>query len=129
LERARSQSRNQNYQSLGLDSGGSRGESESHGIAKREVVLDSEFMDLPETTPATGLSGYFLSPTLGAFRDCIPGDWIARHLTPADQTVPDSLRRPESDEYLQPWEASDAELLCLAPVRPTSALYLASGTA
>ncbi|MCC6235782.1 MAG: type IV secretion system DNA-binding domain-containing protein [Verrucomicrobiales bacterium] len=108
LERARSQNQSRSFRSLGLESGGSRGESVSHGIVKREVVLDSELLGLPETHPSTGLSAFFLSPTVGAYRDRIPGEWLSRHLVPPDPGVPGALPRPESDQYLRPWDAGDA---------------------
>ncbi len=122
LERARNHSQSRSFRSLGLDSGGSRGESISNGIVKREVVLDSEFLDLPETTPENGLSAYFLTPTLGGFRDLLPGHWITRTLIPADPSTPNAMPRPESDQYLRPWCQDDVHALRLQPTTPSALL-------
>lgn len=116
LEASRGQNRGRNFRDLGLPTGSSAGESLSHAIAKRELVLDSEFLDLPETTPQTGLTGFFLTPATGGFRDHLPGAWLTRHLQPADDRVPNVVPRPESDQYLRPWGADDARVL--GPERP-----------
>lgn len=99
--------------SFGFDWSASSGEGITNGITKRDVVLDSEFFDLPEPTPDNGLSAYFLSPLTGGFLDRIPGEWIAGHLAPRNRKVPDHLPRPESEQYLRPWSEADSELLGL----------------
>ena len=88
-----------NFRDLGFQAGSTSGESVSHAITKREVVLDSEFLDLPETTPKTGLTGFFLTPATGGFRDHIPGDWLAQHLVPPRSDVTNVLPRPEADQH------------------------------
>lgn len=113
IETARSQNRSRNFRSLGMDHGGSSGVSLSNGVALRDVVLDSEFLDLPETTPTNGLSAYFLSPMTGAFRDRIPGDWIRDHLRPSHHGTPNALPRPEREQFLRPWDDQDSAVFGL----------------
>ena len=108
LESATTESRSRSFRFPGWDTGGNHGRSVSSSIARREAVLDSEFLDLPETTRANGLTGLFLSPSTGGFRDTIPGDWIARRLQSPDRAIPESIPRPESDQYLRPWSGADA---------------------
>ena len=115
LESAFGQSRGRNFRDLGFQAGSTSGESVSHAITKREVVLDSEFLDLPETTPKTGLTGFFLTPATGGFRDHIPGDWLAQHLVPPRSDVTNVLPRPEADQHLRPWGPKDTTLLAAAP--------------
>lgn len=125
LERSRSQNRSRSFRHLGLDSSGSTGEAISSGIAKREVVLESEFLDLPESTPDNGLTAYYLNPMTGGFRDHLAGDWLRSHLTPPDCRVPDCIPRPESEQYLRPWSNDDSAMFGLsdapaaAPLAPS----------
>ncbi len=116
LERSRNLNRSRSSRNLGLDSSASSGEAISNGITKRDVVLESEFLDLPEPTPERGLSAYFLNPITGGFRDHLPGDWIRTHLIPPDRRVPDCIPRPESDQYLRPWDDNDSILFGLSEV-------------
>lgn len=122
IESARSRNQSRNFRTLGLDCGGSSGVSISNGIAQREVVLDSEFLDLPETTPENGLSTFFLSPATGAFRDCIPGSWIRDHLRPSRPGTPNVVPRPETEQYLRAWGDADDRALGLAPIRLVSSM-------
>ncbi len=111
LETRRSSSRNRNFQGVGLNAGGSAGESVSSNIASRPLVLSSEFMDLPETSMENGLSGVFLSPVTGAFKDTLPGKWLREQLAaPCAQTV-NHQPRPEAEQYLRSWSDQDAEEL------------------
>lgn len=127
LERSRSLNRSRSFRNLGFDSSASSGEAISNGITKRDVVLDSEFLDLPEATPAHGLSAYFLSPLTGGFRDHLSGDWIAAHLIPPDRRVPDCVPRPDSDQYLRPWDDHDAALLGLSSMSAVTPSRIAAG--
>ena len=129
MESSRGQSRSRSFRALGLDTGGSRAESVSNSISKREVVLDSEFFGLPETTPANGLSGFFLSPTTGGFPDTIPGPWITSNLRPVDPTTPDSQPCPESHQYLRPWDPADTTQLHLDTNHTTSPQLTVRGSA
>ncbi len=121
IETRRSRSRSRNFRDLRLDSGGSSGVSFSDGLTKRELILDSEFLDLPETSFERGLTGVYVSPVTGAFRDHLSGAWLREHLQPAVRAVPNFLPRPDSDQYLRPWCDADARDLGLSdsanPVR------------
>lgn len=87
----------------GLVSDGSRSDSTSMGIVRRELVLDSEILGLPPANLDDGVTGFFLNPLTGPYLDHVPGDWLRRHLKPRQNRVPDFLPRPDSDQYLRPW--------------------------
>ena len=120
LESRRSRSRSRNFRELGGPSGGSSGEAVSNGIAKRELVLDSEFLDLPETSFDNGVTGFFLNPLTGAFKDHLPSDWLRQHLRPPHPATPNLIRRPESHQFLRPWSDQDALDLGLTAVEGVS---------
>lgn len=80
---------------------GRNSESVSHSVATRPLVLESEFFGLPETNPKNGLTGFFLNPVTGVFRDEIPGSWISENLLPISMETTNFLPRPVSDQYLQ----------------------------
>ena len=113
LESRRSHSRSRNFRELGWQQGGSSGESISNAIAKRELVLDSEFLDLPETSFDNGVTGFFLNPLTGAFKHHLPPDWLRQHLRPPDPATPNLIRRPDAHQYLRPWSDQDASDLGL----------------
>ena len=87
----------------GLPSLGPTGESISHGVVTRRVVLDSEFFDLPVTNFQNGVTGYFITPQTGAFKDHLPGTWIRDHLLPANGAAPNVCARPIEHQFLKPW--------------------------
>ena len=127
IETRRSRSRSQNFRDSGLQAGGSSGVSDSSGISKRELILDSEFLDLAETSLERGLAGVFVSPATGAFRDHLSGAWLREHLHPPRAGVANFVPRPESHQYLRPWCAQDAVALGLSSSR-VSTLYRVAGT-
>ena len=89
-----------------LPSLGHTGESLSHGIATRRVVLDSEFFDLPVTSPQTGLTGYFITPLTGPFKQHLPGSWLNEHLLPPNPDIPNFIPRHIEHQYLRPLSAA-----------------------
>jgi len=94
----------------GLPSLGPSGESISHGVVTRRVVLDSEFFDLPVTDFQHGLTGYFITSQTGAFKDHLPGNWIRDHLLPANPDTSNICPRPIEHQFLKPWSGvSDAK--------------------
>jgi Type IV secretion-system coupling protein DNA-binding domain len=95
---------------------GSNSRSVTKRKVKRESVLPSEFLTIPPTTPANGLTGYFLAPDLGAYKNTISGDELSRILTPLDAAVPGFVPRPESAQVLKPWTDADLERLTLGHV-------------
>ncbi len=88
---------------------GSQGDSISHGITQRPVVLPSELLGLPETTPENGLTSFVVSPLTGPYRMHLSGEWLARKLRPSRTDIPNFLPRPECDQYLRPWAGDDGE--------------------
>ena len=93
----------------------SKGESSqtSEQVLKRDVVLPSEIMDIPLTTPETGLSGYYLTPMVGAYYVTADGNFISNELISRDEEALDVDPRDEADQYLKPWGNVDLERLCL----------------
>lgn len=122
LETRKSRSRSRDIRGNGWSEGASFGVSFSDAITKRELILDSEFLEFPETSLDTGLSGVFVSPVTGAFCDHIPGPWLAGHLRLPSPHLPCCVRRPESHQYLRPWSAEDSELLKLTQAAPLTGL-------
>ncbi|MCP5523249.1 MAG: type IV secretion system DNA-binding domain-containing protein [Verrucomicrobiales bacterium] len=118
VETRRSSNTNRNFRRLGVAAGSSSGESLTDDIAKRDAVLESEFFELPETSPENGLSGFFLSPLTGGFRDTIPGRWLSEHLCPPDPQVPNHVSRPEEHQYLMPWDSGTDDPAAPLPEEP-----------
>lgn len=93
----------------GLPALGPSGESISHGVVTRRVVLDSEFFDLPVTDFQHGLTGYFVTPVTGVFRDHLPGSWLRSYLSPVDPATPNLCPRPIAHQFLKPWSEMDEQ--------------------
>lgn len=93
--------------------GAEKAVSKSELVARRPLVLPSEFLSLPATGPDAGLSGYFASPLTGAYRHTLAWCEIAARLRPPSQETPDYLPRPAADQYLRPWDESDYRRLGL----------------
>jgi hypothetical protein len=108
LESHHGQSRNRTASLYGQ---ASSGESVSHSITQRPLILDSEIMGLPETSREHGLTAFFINPITGPFEDHIESAWLSKHLLPADAAVENFIPRPASDQYLRPWCADDDALL------------------
>jgi type IV secretory pathway TraG/TraD family ATPase VirD4 len=87
---------------------GSEGNSVSHGIAQRPLVLPSELMALPETSPENGLTGFVVTPLTGPYRMQLSGEWLAEQLRPPQTSFPNLVPRPEGDQYLRPWMKGDS---------------------
>jgi len=115
IETRKSRSLNRNFRDMSLHEGGSSGISFSDGITKRDLILDSEFLDFPETSPEHGLTGVVVSPLTGVFRDHLSGDWLRTHIAPPSHAVPNFVPRPDSHQYLRPWSDADLHELGLSP--------------
>ncbi len=111
LETRRSRSTSRNFRDGTLSGGGSSGTAISNNIAKRELVLDSEFLDLPETTPERGLTGIIVNPITGVYRDHLPGPWLQQNLRPPNPHTPNFVPRPEAHQYLRPWNSDDDRVI------------------
>lgn len=112
LEKRHGRSRNRR---VSLNRSATFGDSVSHAIAQRPLLLDSEIMDLPEPTIGHGLQALFINPKTGPFEDHIESAWLSKHLRPPDAATVNFQPRPDSHQYLRPWGADDDELLGLAP--------------
>lgn len=86
-----------------------QGASTSWHKALRKVVLPNEIEQLPFTERSTGMTGYFVAPDYGVYRNNIPGDLLFDHmLSPVNKSVPGIVHRDR--EPLFP-EWNDAELV------------------
>jgi type IV secretory pathway TraG/TraD family ATPase VirD4 len=113
---SQSSSSSKNDYSFGGSSTSGTSSQTSEQVLKREVVLPSEIMDIPPTTAKNGLSGYYLTPLIGAYFVTAEGDWIANDLRPKSLDILDIDPREESDQYLNAWGSSDFERLSLEAV-------------
>jgi hypothetical protein len=82
-------------------------------VANRKSVLPSEFLSLPATNPENGLTGFYISSLVGAWKSHLPGDYLSRELIAPDPSVPDFVLRPNDHEILLPWTAEDLRRLGL----------------
>jgi hypothetical protein len=84
-------------------------------LQSRPVVLSSELTDLPETSKANGLPGYYRTrSTRGWWGAVISGRFLEKTLTRPAQDVPDIEERPFSEHELEPWDDADLERLGLS---------------
>src|SRR3954451_16701317 len=84
-------------------------------LQSRPVVLSSELTDLPETSKANGLPGYYRTrSTRGWWGAVIPGKFLEKTLTRPAEDVPDIEERPLSEHELRPWDDADLERLGLS---------------
>lgn len=91
------------------------GENRSEQLARRDAVLASEFYDIPVTTAKNGLSGYFVSPCVGAVRSNISGrDLFELFVTPELGHRHLFISRPECDQWMRPWTDDDRVRLQIA---------------
>ena len=100
------------HSGTGKSSGKSKSMSEQ--LNKREVVMPSEIMDMLPTNPTNGLSGYYMTPAIGAYYARISGSWIGGALWQPDESVPNIELRAESDQYLSSWNEEDFRRLGIA---------------
>jgi hypothetical protein len=77
----------------------------------RDLVMPSEFLGVPVTNARSGLTGYYLSPFVGVYRRTLP---LVSFLSGGGESVLDFLERPESEQYLEPWNREDVECRALA---------------
>ena len=92
--------------------GGTQSQSEQR--VKREAVLPSEFLDLPPTDPANGLTGYYLAPGIGCWRTTLSGAYLTKTLIAPDPDTPDRVERPSEELRLRPWTEEEAKSLGLS---------------
>ena len=92
-------------------SGKSRSSGSSNSLQeqlhKRDGVMPSQIMDIVPTNPVNGLSGYYLTPAVGAYHAQISGNWIGGALWSPDYQVSNIELRDEADQYLSSWDDQD----------------------
>ena len=78
----------------------------------KDTVLPSEFFGIPVTNRVNGLTGYFLSPTDGAYRFTISPVEIENVVVSARDEERHAIRyRPEADQWIRPWTDEDQRRL------------------
>ena len=82
---------------------------------KAPAVLASEFLTLPPTNPRCGLSGYYLSPYVGAYRSRLLLADVLATLPKEDTEESNFIARDDSEQYLESWTEGDFERLFLEP--------------
>jgi len=93
-------------------SGMSRNVSEQRVV--KDSVLASEFYNIPVTNRENGLTGYFITPTSGAYRGTVPSADIGQVVVGDEQERRHAIQyRPETDQWLRHWTAKDRERLSL----------------
>ena len=93
-----------------------QGTTVSNEVVRSDAVLPSEFQSLKVTNPTNGLSGYYVSPYIGAWYANLPGDFIRQTLLPRRADIlPDLEARPKGDQDLVPWTEADLKRLRLKP--------------
>ena len=90
---------------------GSRSASEQW--VTKDVVLASEFMAIPPTDMQRGLTGYYVTPHVGAYRKALPlPELLGSSVRETD--VPDLMERTEDEQYLEGWGVADGVRLGLS---------------
>ena len=80
----------------------------------RDAVMPSEFFQIKPTNPKNGLTGYFVSPEFGAYRGTVAGSDIQPVVVSEAKERLHGIRlRPESDQWIREWKASDRRRLSL----------------
>ena len=86
----------------------------SESRIKRDAVLPSEFYEIPVTSSATGLTGYFVSPYLGAYRGTVAASEIGPVVPSECEEKAEALvARAESEQWLKAWTMDDERRLLL----------------
>ncbi len=92
---------------------GPHGESISEKHDTRNVLLESQFMELPVSGPDNGLCGYYLMANIGAYRADIRWDSVMKLVSPPAD-IPDFVPHPaSSDLSLSEWTPDDRRRLGL----------------
>jgi len=83
-----------------------------------DLVMPSELLGIAPTSMSSGLTGYYLTPHVGAFRRTLSllhllGKPPSQSNT-APPVEPHFVERPENEQYLEAWSAEDCDRLGLA---------------
>ncbi len=87
--------------------------STSSEVAVRDAVLASQFLNQPAPKTAGGLSGYFLSPIVGAWKAFIPFLYLVQNLAKPHPDVAAHIERDADELRPAPWSLEDVETLGL----------------
>jgi hypothetical protein len=77
------------------------------------LVLGSQVMGIPRTSPEHGFTGLHDVPSVGAFVTEIPFDEVIDQLEPSDPNEPNHEARADSDQLLKEWTPADLQRLKL----------------
>ncbi len=80
--------------------------------------MGSELLYLPPTSPANGLTGYYVAPEIGAYKSTLSGTHLRERLTAPLETVCGFQPRPAEEQYLKGWDDLDYERLNLKDIAP-----------
>jgi hypothetical protein len=90
---------------------------ETHGTTIQNrvqpLVLASQVMGIPRTSPEHGFTGLHDVPKVGTYLTEVPFDEVIGQLVPADPDEPNHEARPGSDQLLKEWTAADLQRLKL----------------
>jgi hypothetical protein len=83
-------------------------------LQKRESILPAEFLTIKPTNPENGLTGYYLSPEIGAYRATLPWSFAFEELIrPASpEKCPKFIAR-NIPPFVADWSEEDRKRLCL----------------
>jgi hypothetical protein len=88
-------------------------------VVRRSAVLPSQLLGLPRCAPECGLSGYYLSSSIGAYSGVIRWRTLGRQLRSPKANVPGICPRLVEDQYLVGWDEADLMRLGLAVTSPS----------
>src|SRR5512135_2131036 len=100
--------------------GGGRSRTRSAKRVRRKAVMPSQFTSMPMRSPETGLTFYAITTSLGAYRETMSGEAVARAVMPANADparggMVNSDPVPAEGQVLRPWGAVDYARLKMTP--------------
>src|SRR5512135_1535113 len=100
--------------------GGGRSRTRSAKRVRRKAVMPSQFTSIPMPSPEAGLTFYAITTSLGAYRETMSGEAVARALMPANADpaqggMVNSDPVPADRQVLRPWDAADYARLKMTP--------------
>lgn len=88
----------------------------SEQFRRTHAVMPSEFLTLPPTTMRSGLTGYYVTPHIGAFRSTMSLPDVLDRVLKERQGHPNFVARPDSQQYLEAWTSDDRKRLRIEEV-------------
>lgn len=105
------------------DSGTNRSWSQTrtHKVVQKASLLPSQLLDMPMTSVATGLSGYFSIPAIGAYAAQMSGQLLTA-LPGSHPHHPNFIPRSGQDQFLDDWSDEEKSRFgVIAPPKPAPA--------